>query len=370
MTMRSLSAFVFLVLSSIEAFTLAPTTARSVVCRKRTDSSWAGYVPQSSRESFSPTGRSGEVCLLSSPNNNNNEQYLAEKFGGYTSKQRLREEIDSPFRKVRFFFFGSSAGSAFVALYFSALSVLKANMGGYSDAIPLSEALESCAVNLAGVIVCSGLAWREYQVGEANLKRIAKGGALARLALRPCSISSTGGEGGSLNRSTMADYRRNSRVLMAVGGKEYIQNLARSLNADQLKDENIIPKALAGVDMVVVPVLLESDGKVGDTRAVWADTVPKEGVDKNFDITRSDQILAFPLVTTNWDEYLESELDQAKDQGFDCVNKGITISVKKNGKILRRASGQPQWGDFIAGMEIMDGSKFGMPGDSEKYGGP
>ena len=29
-----------------------------------------------------------------------------ELFGGYTAKQRLREEIDSPFRKVRLLFFG------------------------------------------------------------------------------------------------------------------------------------------------------------------------------------------------------------------------------------------------------------------------
>ena len=38
--------------------------------------------------------------LLSTPNNDNNDA-LAEKFGGYTTKQRLREEVESPFRKVR-----------------------------------------------------------------------------------------------------------------------------------------------------------------------------------------------------------------------------------------------------------------------------
>lgn len=46
---------------------------------------------------------------------------LGEKFGGFTTKQRLREEIESPFRKVRLAFFSFSAVSAFVALYFSAL---------------------------------------------------------------------------------------------------------------------------------------------------------------------------------------------------------------------------------------------------------
>ena len=49
--------------------------------------------------------------LFSSP-----EDDLGEKFGGYTVKQRLREEVESPFRKVRLAFFGSSAASAAIAL--------------------------------------------------------------------------------------------------------------------------------------------------------------------------------------------------------------------------------------------------------------
>ena len=41
------------------------------------------------------------------------EGYLSQStIGGYTVKQRLREEVESPFRKVRLLFFASSAGSA------------------------------------------------------------------------------------------------------------------------------------------------------------------------------------------------------------------------------------------------------------------
>ena len=71
----------------------------------------------------------------------------------------------------------------------------------------------------------------------------------------------------------------------------------------------------------------------------------------------------------SWEEYLKSEIQTALDQGFDVLEKGFTITVKKNGRILRRATGMPQWGNLIGSMEVMDGSKFGMPGDSEKYGG-
>jgi hypothetical protein len=57
--------------------------------------------------------------LFSSPDGNDID--MAEKFGGFTTKQRLREEVESPFRKVRLAFFSFSGASALVAFYFSAL---------------------------------------------------------------------------------------------------------------------------------------------------------------------------------------------------------------------------------------------------------
>merc|ERR1712029_1106872 len=77
---------------------------------------------------FRPTS-----AVFSTPNDVGS---LNEKLGGFTVKQRLREEVESPFRKVRLAFFSFSSASAAVALYFSALAALKANMGGFTDAPP------------------------------------------------------------------------------------------------------------------------------------------------------------------------------------------------------------------------------------------
>ena len=74
-----------------------------------------------------------------------------ELFGGYTAKQRMREEIESPFRKVRLIFFGASTGSALLALYFSILNVAKAATG-FSNDIPLDEAVSSTAINVVAVL--------------------------------------------------------------------------------------------------------------------------------------------------------------------------------------------------------------------------
>lgn len=302
-----------------------------------------------------------------SPSPNNDDERLGQKFGGYTVKQRLREEVESPFRKVRFLFFLFSSGSAGIALYFSALSLLKAYMGGYSDAMPLDEALTNCGINFGGLVVCTFLAYRDYQAGQANLQRIAKGGQLARLAISPAKKE--------LEKTvrTLSEYRRSSRVLICAGGKEYIENVCRSLNADQLKDTNNLPECLEEVDVLVVPVLLTDSSSNGiavdSTKTIWRETEPLE-TDRNFDSTRSDNVIGFPRGNAAWKDYLGSEIETATKQGFSVVEKGFTITIKKNGKVLRRATGTPNWGDLVGAMEVLDGSKFGMPGDSERYGGP
>lgn len=364
--MKSLLLTCFLVCNSASAF--QPSSTRSIASNFLSNISQRSgtNIPSSSTQLFlepPPTRTKPNPNINLTPAEQEN---LAQTFGGYTVKQRLREEVESPFRKVRFIFFASSAGSALLALYFSALSALKAYTGGYSDAPPLEEALTNCAINVGGAIVCGLLAYRDYQAGQSNLERIARGGKLAKLAV--ASTSSVSNDEKMAIR-TLADYRRNARVLICAGGKEYVENVCRSLNADQLSDENTLPQMIDNVDLLVVPVLLSDERSVGDTKTAWYETSLKES-DRNFDPSRSESVVAFPWNNAAWADYLKSEIETAKKQGFDVLTKGITITVKKNGKILRRATGAPRWSDLVGTMEVLDGSKFGMPGDSERYGGP
>ena len=64
---------------------------------------------------------------------------------------------------------------------------------------------------------------------------------------------------------------------------------------------------------------------------------------------------------------LRTELETLRSQGFDPVEKGFVIVVKKNGRVLRRLAGQPPWASLIGTMEVSDGAKFGMPGDDQRY---
>eukprot|EP00980_Cylindrotheca_fusiformis_P007362 scaffold1525_cov142-Cylindrotheca_fusiformis.AAC.162 len=310
------------------------------------------------------------VATKPTPSNPSQEAYLSQSTnGGYTVKQRLREEVESPFRKVRLLFFASSAGSALTALYFSGLNTVKALVGGYADAQPLDEVLTSDAINIGAAIICGFLAFREYKVGQSNLARISRGGKLASLVVEPARALTA-----AENVRRLADYRRDYRVLIAAGNEDYISELALSLNSDRLQDTNIIPERLEETNVVVVPVLLASsaDGSfsVSDTRSLWKQVEAKSDKDRNFDISRSDSVVAFPRGNNAWLDYLQEDINTATSQGFDVLEKGITLTIKKNGRILRRATGLPDWASIVGAMEIMDGSRFGMPGDSEKYGGP
>lgn len=304
--------------------------------------------------------------------NDENVEKLAQTFGGFTVKQRLREEVESPFRKVRLAFFGVSTGSALLALYFSFLSTVKASVGGYSDAPPMEEALTNVAINVVAVIACGYLTYTDYKKGEANLERIKQGGALAKLAVDFPEGSATA-FARERGLKTLSDFRRGYRVMICAGGKERIEEVCRSLCADQLKDVNVLPERIQEVDVFVIPVLLttDKDGNtaVGDTRQVWMNTVAMEG-DRNFDPTRANSVVGFPKGNAAWADYLKNDVETASGQGFDVLNKGIAVTVKKNGKILSRVTGMPKWGDLVGTMDVLDGSKFGMPGDSEKYGGP
>ena len=331
--------------------------------------------------------------LWSSRNQKSNDQdnmasdSLEQTFGGYTVKQRLREEVESPFRTFRLFFFGASLASAIVAFYFSLLTLGKAYTGGFTDAPPIPEALQSVGINMAAIAICAGITLRDYQAKQADLARIRQGGALASLVVERVTsiadpVSENKEDGGSAvlppsllqtPRTTLLDCRRKFRILIAAGGPEYLQALCRSLTADQLTDRNTLPEAMAAADLLLVPVLLQptssspSDFRVGDTSTCWMETQPVTENDRNLDVNRANAVVAFPRGPVAWADVLKPEIETAVGQGFDVSERGITLLLKKNGKILRRATGQPQWSGLLGTLQEVLDKNFGMPGDDEIY---
>ena len=145
-----------------------------ITCVGVLNSAVNGFIPSSlvSRPNVLVSRQSGKGSITLNSSNEDDSEYLNQKtFGGYTVKQRLREEIESPFRTVRLVFFGSSTGSAFIALYFSSLNALKA-ANGIGNGPTLDDSLTSCAINFAALLFCAGLTYWDYQNGEVSLKKM------------------------------------------------------------------------------------------------------------------------------------------------------------------------------------------------------
>ena len=275
-----------------------------------------------------------------------------------------------------------------VALYFSLLTLLKlytSTAGTSAVVVSVNEAWQSVGINVAAAVVCAALTYRDWQAGQANLARIKQGGALAKLVVEQPSINSNNNNKTSRPvRHTLSDYRRNARVLIAAGGADYITALG-----DSLQNTPGLAAAVQESEIVVVPVLLQQQEptvQVGDTIQCWSNsaggttTTTTSTINTASDDTRKDapllmheqqqqcSVVAFPKGPAAWADVLQPEVETALGQGFNVLDKGITLILKKNGRILRRATGQPQWNGLVGTMEVLDGSKFGMPGDDERYG--
>ena len=53
--------------------------------------------------------------------------------------------------------------------------------------------------------------------------------------------------------------------------------------------------------------------------------------------------IALPVIMTQWENVVRSELDTALTQTPDALEKGVTIIIKKNGKVGSRKFGLPIW---------------------------
>jgi hypothetical protein len=223
---------------------------------------------------------------------------------------------------------------------------------GFADAPPPNDALSSVGFNVVATGIAAAIAWNYYQQFDADQKCIAKVDALANLrVMTALALAGLPAEG---QTTRLRDYRRKSRVMMCAGGAEYITALAIELGADKGppgRRTGPLSAAVQTVDLIVVPVLLDSPEAVADARPAWREVAPPGD--------RADAVVAFPQGSRAWADYLADEFATARSQNIDPVAKGFTITFNKDGKILRRASGLPLWDAIIGTLEVLDGTTPG-----------
>ncbi|GKY91147.1 hypothetical protein MPSEU_000087500 [Mayamaea pseudoterrestris] len=253
--------------------------------------------------------------------------FLFEKNTDYSRQVLLREEAESPFRKVRFFLYASLAGGATISLVVSGTRVLAAWNGINTDL--LDESLQNVAVDVGGLIVLGFLNNQDVKAQESRRKRASKGADLARLVVRasprlkdPLLDASVAND---LSFSTsLASLRRGrgieKRVVIAAGGAEKIQQV--------LEEATRLDASFQSTDLLLVPVIAPS-----------GQAPQYEG--------ELPQCVALPA-GNGWKALIDDEMQEAAGQGVDVESNGFCIVLKKNGRVGQRTSGislMPMVGD-------------------------
>ena len=232
----------------------------------------------------------------------------------YSRKVRLREEIEAPFSKVRFFIYLTLGGGALTSLAVSAARIAAALSGINEDL--LQESVINAAVDVGGLALIAFLLKRDLDAKDLRLKRATKGAELAKLKIQG-SRRLLGDDDTSTFTTSLSSLRRGrgieKRVVIAAAGKEKMSEI--------LKEANDLEDSLSFNDLVVVPVVLPQakPPSVGDDYQM-----PK--------------CVAFPF-GEGWKAMIDNEIRDAVNQGVDAEVEGISIILKKNGRVGQRTKG-------------------------------
>jgi Low psii accumulation1 / Rep27 len=283
-------------------------------------------------------------------NNSNSNKKRPE----FSRELLLREEAENPFRKVRFFFYGSLGAGALVSLLVSITRVAAALSGINPDLLP--ESSINAAVDAGGLVVL-GLLWRnDLQAEQSRLQRASKGAALAQLKVRlsksllfldggddggtagagvldkiDSSISSSSSSATTFTTS-LASLRRGrgieKRVVIAAAGRAKI--------AAVLKDAKDLADALTVNDLLVVPVVIPGIALPADLLSL----LQQEGDDdaSGDPLSLFSECVALP-VGNSWSVVIDDEVRQAIEQGIDVDQEGLCVILKKNGRVGQRTRG-------------------------------
>lgn len=260
---------------------------------------------------------------------------------GFTRKQLLRAETEAPFAKVRLFVYVGlivSAGLGFL----TTLPALIAVSSGYRSG-DLKELSLNLGINAGGILAIGFLIQRDLAADKGRLERIQKGGSLAALNVK---IASSDGP----IVLKLADLRRDrgieKRVVIVAAPKELIQTSIRS--------SILMSSSLFSNDLLVIPLVVDgvnSNGEISFVSDSISTIVNEELKQNGLDETKSNH-LGYPVALAAWTQCLQKEFSAALSQSPQALDKGVTIVIKKNGKVGSRRFGVPVFEALIDDVQM------------------
>jgi Low psii accumulation1 / Rep27 len=281
----------------------------------------------------------GRSALKMSYDNNEELNQLGEG-EEFTRKQLIKEEIEAPFRKVRLFLYTALFSAAALGSIITITKLLATLSGARSE--DLQQLYTNLGVNLGGLPVIALLYKRDIDAQRALLQRIQKGGKLSGLRMKMNT------EDGSIIVK-LSDLRRDrgidKRVVIVAAPKELLRT---SLQTSIKEAKNLIAN-----DLVIVPLIIEvTDGDYILTATSLEAMVPDEP-----NISKFEHI-GLAMALASWNATIKKELEVAIKQQPGALEKGVTIIIKKNGKVGTRRFGVPIWEGLV--RDVADRKDMGL----------
>ncbi|KAL1496430.1 hypothetical protein AB1Y20_016385 [Prymnesium parvum] len=271
-----------------------------------------------------------------------------------TQSQRLREEIDDPFAKARLFVWPALFAAAGISTFFAVTTLL-------AEATGARPAADSSAFNLAvdlAALVGVGLGWRrELAAREARLRRITAGGAMASLRVqllraqgrRTVKLAELrAGRDSFDDEACRASHSSAAEALGSIGTRVVIVAATAETLAGSVRGATDRSAALCAADFVLVPVLVDASAAPPKLAPPPPELFAAGAVEH----------LALPQGMAAWEEVLSAELETALSQDSSAAERGLTLVLKKNGRVGTRRLGCPDWEAMLADVDARRSAGF------------
>lgn len=285
-----------------------------------------------------------------------------------TMYDKLRSEATAPFRSLRLFIYGGIGVGASLGGY-TAVTQLVQSLQHRPDALPLSQSILNVGVDF-GVAAAAAGAW----VFENRLKQVTDKEMQALRAKEPFRLTfdmkkarerALSGLPVTFKVGLNETKSASVKDLREKGGQHLIVLAApKGELADALFGARVGKTLFAKNNVMIAPFVIQGgNDKAGEeaSSVKGFGGMSDKATGMKEAMIDSEAYVAKPAESASWATYIDEELEDAVRQGNEIARKtGIGIVMRKDGSIIRRGLGQPDWKEVVAELTGAKGtSEFG-----------
>ena len=267
---------------------------------------------------------------------------------------RLKAEIASPFRLLRFFVYGGTGAAGALGAFTAVPQLLFALQD--ADPASLSTAGTNLAIDLGALIGAVVLFDKEKKIEDEKLSRFTERERRSQgkmsdeaskereveLAQLPVEIIFSSSNENTTRIVSIADLQNkgSQNVIVVAGSLSFVKDAVLGARAEgsELFNQN---------NVYVVPVVID------DEQVEESELNAKKGFGAASSSAGAESILSAPFIgkpaqVPVWQRFLAKEVKAAEAQGTKgIVKQGLVLAVDKGGRIVRRGLGRPPWKNLI-----------------------